>query len=242
MPEGKARKILFASGKGGVGKSSLAVCMAKRLFSKGGKVLMVDCDICLRSLDILLGLSKKAVYDWSDVIKGNCNPNDAIIQERGPSLLVAPNNDIDIKIEQAKDLIKNYEEDFDYIIIDSPAGIGKGFKLALSMADEALVISTPDTVCVHSAYIAAEKIYDEGIVPRLIINKFSKREVLKSKLLNIDTVIDETGVRLVGVVPKDEKFSISLLNNQILDDNIKAVKELDRIIKRLNNQTIELVI
>lgn len=242
MPKEKARKILFASGKGGVGKSSLAVCMAYRLKDKGYKVLMIDCDICLRSLDILLGLTKNAVYDWSDVVNDRCSAKDAITCENGPSLIVAPNNDVDVTVEQMQELVKNYEDDFDYILIDSPAGIGKGFRLALSMADEALVISTPDSVCVHNACVAADKIRESGIEPKLVINKFSKREVLKAKLLNIDSVIDETGVKLIGVVPQDKKFSLNLLNGINLQNNIKAVKEMDRIIKRLDNISVELVL
>lgn len=242
MPNKTAKKILFTSGKGGVGKSTLAVCMARCLSKQDKKVLMIDCDVCLRSLDILLGLSKSAVYDWSDVLEQRCKPKDAVITKNGIYLIVAPNNEIEATEKQMKEFIKNYEEDYDYILIDSPAGVGRGFKMALAMAESALVVSTPDSVCVHSSCIAAQKSEDYGVSTRLVINKFKKSAVRKSKLLNIDSVIDETGVQLIGVVPNDEKFSQEMLNGIHPQESRKAVKEIERIILRLDNQQINLVL
>jgi len=242
VPEKVAKKIVFASGKGGVGKSTLAVSMARRLYSKGFKVLIIDCDIGLRSLDIMLDLSGKMVYDWSDVIFNRCSAKDAMVKGESPVLLAAPNSDVEVTPQDMQKLVKCYEKAFDYIIIDAPAGIGKGFNLALSMADEALLVSTPDVVCARSSGVAAQKIFDAGIEPRLVINKFNKVEVIKGNLLNIDSIIDQTGAMLIGVVPEEKQLAHFVLKGKEPDDGLKSIKAIDRIINRFNGENIKLVL
>ncbi len=242
MSETVAKKIVFASGKGGVGKSTLATSVADRLYSRGNKVMMIDCDIGLRSLDIMLNLSGKIVYDWSDVIFNRCQARDAMVYDQSPVLLAAPLSDVDVTEEDMKKLVKRYEKAFDYIIIDAPAGIGKGFKLALAMADEVVLVSTPDIVCARSAGVCSQIISDSGIEPRLIINKFNKIETYKGNLMNIDNVIDSTCSRLLGVVPEEKAFAYCLLNGEVPDEGLKAIRAVDRIIRRINGENINLVL
>ncbi|MEG2016155.1 MAG: AAA family ATPase [Oscillospiraceae bacterium] len=240
MPETVAKKIVLASGKGGVGKSTLATAFADRLYSRGFKVLMIDCDIGLRSLDTMLKLSDKIVYDWSDVIFNRCQARDAMVYSECPVLLAAPQADVNVTEQDMQKLIKRYEKAFDYVIIDAPAGMGKGFRIALAMADEAFVISTPDTICARSAGAVAQKIFDSGIEPKLIINKFNKFEVYKGNLLNIDAVIDQVGAMLIGVVPDEKAFAYCLIKGEVPDEGLKSIRAVDRIIRRMNGEQLKL--
>lgn len=204
-----AEKIVVASGKGGVGKSSCSVGIGKELSNKGYKVLLIDTDIALRSLDVLLGVSDRVVFDWGDVICERCSDKKAVIKCKKVDLLSCPLRfDEKFTPEAMKKTVMLYDKDYDFIIIDSPAGVGTGFDIATAAADRALIISTSDRVCVRSACRAAEKLYEKGIDDvRLIINRFVSKSVKKNKLLNIDSVIDDTTVQLIGVVPEDENIT-----------------------------------
>lgn len=205
-----AEKILIASGKGGVGKTSCSVGIGEALAREYGKrVLLVDCDIGLRSLDVLLGTSERLVYDWGDVISESCLPDAAVVPCGEVDLLTCPLRfDKKYTPDCMKKMIANYDPDYDFIIIDAPAGIDTGFEIAASMADRAIIVSTSDRVCVRSAQRAGEKLFNMGIENvRLVINRFRKKSVTARKLLNIDSVIDETMLQLIGVVPEDEDIT-----------------------------------
>ena len=156
-----AEKILIASGKGGVGKTSLTVGLGKALAAMGNKVLLIDCD-CLRSIDLLVGVTEKIVYDWGDVIKG-ADSEDALYDAGDVSVLTCPEDYGDITEKDMKRLLDKYDADFNYILIDAPAGVDRGLTLSAAAADRAIVISTPDLVCVRSACIAARKIVSLGM-------------------------------------------------------------------------------
>ncbi len=204
-----AEKIVIASGKGGVGKTSCCVALGKELVRRGHSVLLIDGDIGLRSLDVLLGVSEKIVYDWGDIIKGNCMKDTALLTCDGPDLLTCPLHfDEEYTKESVKNTVLLFDEGYDYILIDAPAGIDTGFELASAAADRAIIVSTADRVCVRSAARAGEKLEFSGIDDvRLIINRFRKKSVASRKLLNIDKVIDETMLQLIGVVPEDEDIT-----------------------------------
>lgn len=242
MEKTKAKKILFTSGKGGVGKSTLSTTFAKVLSSEGKKVLMIDFDISLRTLDIMLSVSNLVLYDWYDVIAEDCDPEAALLKTRGPYLLAAPVGDISVSEDEIKKLISYYENDFDFIILDCPAGVGDVLTLTLSVADSAFIISTPDYVCVRSAAVAAEKAHKASVPSRLIINRFKKNTVTNGRALNIDDVIDATGVQLIGIVPDDMDLSLSILNGELIDPALPSVKAVKRIIKRMNGENIPLSI
>ena len=142
-----AHKIVIASGKGGVGKTSLCVGIGKAMCSLGMRVLLIDCD-CLRSVDVLAGVTDQMVYNFGDVIFGRCNAEDALYKNDGLSVVTCPESYDIISDYSMKWLVGKYEKDFDYILLDAPAGIERGLHMALSVADRAIVKSTPDLVCV----------------------------------------------------------------------------------------------
>lgn len=240
-----AERIVIASGKGGVGKSSITAGLACALQDKGHSVLVVDCDIGLCSLDIILSAKSDMLFNWGDIICERCNSDVALTETKyGPTLLCAPKRfEPEYTQEAMQRLAQEYEERFDYIIFDSPAGLGLGFRLAAAAADRAIVVSTPDDVCVRSAAAAADRLSEFGIEEsRLIINRFERKATIKGKLLNIDDVIDSTRLRLIGVVPQDRNVMFNMCCGRRLSDKAPAAQAFDRIARRLDGERVHLVI
>ncbi len=234
-----AQIFVLASGKGGVGKSSLTVGLGKALVSLNKKVLLIDTDIGLQSLDVLLGCSETLVYDWGDVILGRCDNKSAVYTaECGVDLLSCPRKFDDAFTGDAFNaLVHGFDGEYDFILIDAPAGIGSGLKLACSAADFGLVISTSDSVCVRSAGKAADMLESYGIEQtRLIINRFRRRAIERNLLLNVDSVIDETEVQLIGVVPEDPIINYGAVFTKGQLSNAA----LTRIARRLTGENVPL--
>ncbi len=235
-----AKKIAIASGKGGVGKSSLTVGIGKALAARGKKVLLVDCD-CLKSIDLLTGITEFLLYNWGDVIKKRCESGDALYQAGSVSVLTCPDSYEEIEEEDVKNLLDEYEKDFDYILLDSPAGIDKGLALSSFVADRGLVVSTPDLVCVRSACIAAREMAKKGVTDtRLIINRVKKRDVSKGRLLNVDSVIDSTEIQLIGLVPEDAKIRLGAMGQGIYKRGQESKKAFDNIAARIEGESVAL--
>ena len=235
-----AKKIAIASGKGGVGKSSLTVGIGKALAARDKKVLLIDCD-CLKSIDLLTGITEFLLYNWGDVIKERCESENALYSAGDVSVITCPDTYEDITAEQMKTLIKKHENDFDYILLDSPAGIDSGLTLACSVADRGLVVSTPDLVCVRSACIAAREMAKQGIADtRLVINRVKKRDVTKGRLLNVDSVIDSTEIQLIGVVPEDAKIRLGSMGQGIYKKGQVSYKAFQNIAARLEGISVPL--
>lgn len=235
-----AEKIVVASGKGGVGKSSCSVAIGRELSNRGLKVLLIDTDIALRSLDVLLGVSDRVVFDWGDIICERCTPEKAVIKCKKVDLLSCPLRfDEMFTPEAMKETVTLFDKDYDYIIIDSPAGVDTGLDIAAAAADRGIIVSTSDRVCVRSASRAAKRLYDMGIDDvRLIINRFVRKPVRKNRLLNIDSVIDDTTVQLIGVVPEDENITYGIVmkrKNQVsYQPFVRIVNRLQRMEEPLN--------
>lgn len=237
-----ALKTAVASGKGGAGKSSLAAGLGGALAGMGRRVLLIDGDIGLRSLDLILGCAENTVYDWADVILGRCAPEKAPLPVGGLSLLAAPLRDLPAFTPEAMQrLLALYDAFFDHIIIDAPAGLERGFRLAASAAQQALVVSTPDAVCVRSAAAAVDELHALERSPiLLVINRFKAQPVAKRKLLNIDQVIDGAGARLIGVVPDDPDVTYrAAMGKPVLPDSPAGSAYL-RIAKRIEGEKIPL--
>ncbi|MBQ9552363.1 MAG: P-loop NTPase [Clostridia bacterium] len=240
-----AKRIVIASGKGGVGKSSVSAGLALALQRSGYRVLLVDCDIGLRSLDLILGAGAELLFHWGDVIQKRCTPEQALTAVAGGvSLLSAPSDfESAYTPEAMRELAAAYDEAFDFILFDSPAGIGFGLELAAAAAQLALIVATPDEVCVRSGQVAADTLSRSGVADsRLIINRFDSRSVAKGKLLNIDEVIDCTHLRLIGVVPADPAVTFGMSRGQAMNEKGKAMKAFDRIAERLNGKRVLLQI
>jgi len=239
-----AKKIIIASGKGGVGKSTLTAGLCYALAGIGCHVLAVDCDIGLRSLDILLNTEKESIFDWGDVLTGACEPKKALVKADGISLLKAPlKQNKEFTPENARKMIEKYDGNFDYILIDAPAGITGGLALAAAMADEGIIVATPDRVCVRSAEAAADCLTELGVKDlRMVINRFSRKAVEQSFFMNIDSVIDSTRVQLIGVVPDNMQLMFSLIRGLKIPQKNAAYKAFERIARRLDGEKVPLVL
>ena len=231
-----AEKIVIASGKGGVGKSSLTAGLARALSGAGKRVLMLDMDIGLRSLDLIFGTQKDVLFDWGNVIDGGCEPNQAALAAGGPMLMTAPMRMSDsFTKESMKELADKLAKDYDYIFFDAPAGLSDGFELACVAADRGIVVSTANAVCVRSVNITAGAMRKLGLSDiRLVINRFDEKAVCKKKLLNIDDVIDAVCVQLIGIVPEDAAVSHCAVRGEPLPASSAAAKAFSRIAKRID--------
>lgn len=237
-----ARKIILASGKGGVGKSSLTAGIAIELCNMGQNVLVIDFDIGMGCLDLILASDDTGIFNWGDVVKGSCEPMQAIRSTVGPSLLTAPTRfDCDYTGDSVRDMIAEYDDLFDYILMDAPAGVSGGFLLAAACADEGIIVSTADEVCVRVGAFAGEKLSELGVTDiRLIINRFNKRLTSQGHYLNIDEVIDATVLQLIGVVPEDKKISYCSVVGMTTLDSSKAKEAFKRIAMRLEGFNVNL--
>ena len=198
--------ISVASAKGGVGKSTFCASVGKMLALHDKRVLLVDMDIGVRSLDILLGVSEHTVYNWGDVIKNTADYRKAVIEvSRNLYLLPAP---IDFAAEYTPEsfsaCVERYKKDFDFIFLDSPAGLESGFLLSARACDCCVIVSTPDNISIRAASYACESVRRNGVGEvRLVVNKFNKK---LHKKINVDEVIDTVGARLLGIVPDSDEI------------------------------------
>ena len=237
-----AEKILVASGKGGVGKTSVTVGLGKALHKSGRRVLIIDCDM-LRSVDLLTGVTENLLYDWGDIALGRCEAAQAVQTSADVDVITCPLSYEGIDGEKMKKLVALFDEQYDYIFLDAPAGLGKGFELALSGADRALVVSTADLVCVRSACIAADFIFARGMKDvRLIINRVMKKDIRKGRLLNVDTVIDSTQVQLIGVIPEDKAIRLGSMGKNIYRAGQDSYVPFTNIASRIRGEYIDLAL
>lgn len=233
-----AKKIVVASGKGGVGKSSLTVGLAKAMAEKGNKVLIIDCDqLC--SIDIMLGAGENIVYNWGDVILERCSAKEAIYEVGNVSMMTCPKSYDGITTDKMKSFVDLINTSFDYIFLDSPAGIDTGFNFAICVSDMGIVVSTPDPVCVRSACASADEMRKFGVENvRLIINRVVKSEMRRKRILDVDSVIDKTEVQLIGVIPEDSKILHSSMGGSIYKKGQVSYKAFNNIASRLEGKNV----
>ncbi|MBQ6268089.1 MAG: P-loop NTPase [Clostridia bacterium] len=237
-----AQTILIFSGKGGTGKSSVTVGLGRALAAMDKRVLLVDCDIGLRCLDLLLGAAQDVVFDWGDLLLDRCSAADAILPGE-VDLLAAPRRyDPSFDAAGFAAMLQMLQANYDYILLDAPAGIGTGLLLAAAGADSAVGVTTPDAVCVRSCCAAYSALRAQGLTDaRLIINLFEVRPVLHGRLLNVDQCIDETGIRLLGAVPRDPAVSFCSVTGKAPDEFSPASLAYERIARRLCGEKVPLV-
>ena len=242
-----AEKILIASGKGGVGKSTITAFLGKALASDGKKVLLIDSDTGLGALDIMLCVSERKMNNWYDVASGNCTAENAIIRiSEKLSLLPSPDiypDSIDDNV--FADIVKGIDDSYDYIFIDASAGIDENLRRAVKCADRAIFVATADEISVRCAAAAATETEKLGIDRedmRLVINRFVKKAAMKARLLDVDGVIDKSGVRLLGIVPDDKKIPFSSVTAVFPDKKSSFVKAVKRITGRIKGENIPLAL
>lgn len=206
--------IIITSGKGGSGKSTFTVNCGAALALRGKKVLLIDGDAGLRALDLMLSVSGKVVYDLADVLAGRCEPIKAIVATDIPGLhlLAAPLSADDGIFEPLgmQKLCKGLTRYYDYVFIDSAAGVGAGMVTSAAAADRAIVVSTADPVSIRDADTVAAVVIRQGVTGiRLVINRVKPRLIRKKVIYGLDNAIDGAAIQLIGVVPEDEKVTIA---------------------------------
>lgn len=237
---------VITSGKGGVGKSTVSVGLARAMAERGRRVLLVDCDAGLRSLDRLTGIDQRLVYDISDIAAGRCAPIDAIYASDtfpGIFLLPAPASGDDMVGEAImKKLVPVLGKYYDDVILDSPAGIGRGFRAAAAAADRAILVCNPEPVCVRSCTAASAQLKAMGIKEqRLVINRFNGKSFRQIKAIDdLDQIIDETGLRLLGVIPEDFDMVGAFLGDEVASS--KGMLAVKRIAGRLEGERIPVIL
>lgn len=241
--------IVITSGKGGVGKTTTTANVGTGLSLLGKKVVLIDTDIGLRNLDVVMGLENRIVYDLVDVIEEKCRIKQALIKDKryeGLFLLpAAQTKDKNaVNPEQMVKLCNDLKEEFDYILIDCPAGIEQGFKNAIAGADRALVVTTPEVSAVRDAdriigLLEAHEIRN----PLLIINRIRVDMVKKGDMMNIDDIIDILAIDLLGVVPDDENIIISTNRGEPLvgDAKTRAGQAYRNITRRITGEQIPIM-
>lgn len=234
---------VITSGKGGVGKSTVSLGLGRALAKRGRRVLLVDCDAGLRSLDRMTGTEENLVFDISDVVYGRCAPAEAIYPcgEEGLFLLPAPSQSENrIRPGVMRKLVPLLQRYYDHVLLDSPAGVGGGFRSAACAADRALIVCSPDPVCVRGVAVARELLEKLGLSQiRLVINRFNGELFSETGAYgDLDGVIDAGGVRLMGVVPEDFSLAAAFLRGKEAKEDSKGMMALCRIAGRLEGESI----
>ncbi|NLU52848.1 MAG: septum site-determining protein MinD [Clostridiaceae bacterium] len=241
--------IVITSGKGGVGKTTTTANLGTGLAVSGKKVVLIDTDIGLRNLDVVMGLENRIVYDIVDVIEGTCRLKQALIKDKrydGLYLLpAAQTRDKNaINPQQMINLCDELRSEFDYILIDCPAGIEQGFKNAIAGADKALVVTTPEVSAVRDADRIIGLLEAHDIKnPRLIINRIRNDMVKRGDMMSIEDIIDILAISLIGVVPDDENIIISTNKGEpaVTDSKSFAGQAYRNITRRLMGEEVPLL-
>lgn len=235
---------VITSGKGGVGKSTAAVGLGRALARRGRRVLLVDCDAGLRSLDRMTGTEESLVFDLSDVVYGRCAPAQAIYtcpDCSGLYLLPAPASGEDqvrpAVMLRLVPLLKRY---YDHVLLDSPAGVGSGFHSSACAADRALVVCSPDPVCVRSAGNVRLLLDRLDIADkRLVINRFDGALFDRTGVYaDLDGVIDASGLRLFGLAPEDRVMAAAFLKGEAAPERSPAMMAFARMAARLEGELV----
>jgi septum site-determining protein MinD len=238
--------IVITSGKGGVGKTTTCANIGSGLANRGCKTVLIDADIGLRNLDVVMGLENRIVFDLVNVVEKTCKIRQALIKDkRFENLYLLPaaqTREKDaVKPEQMIELCNELRKEYDYILIDCPAGIEQGFKNAVAGADQAIVVTTPDVSAVRDAdriigLLQAREISE----PRLIINRLRPEMVRKGDMMDISDVNDILAICLLGIVPDDESIITSTNRGEpaVLDSNSKAGEAFRNIVARIAGEDI----
>ena len=220
--------IAVVSGKGGTGKTSFTANTGLALASLDQRVLCMDCDITLRNLDLALGLSDRALMDFSDVLAERCTP----MADRPLALTV----------RQLAALAREIREKYDWCLMDAPAGLGQGFKMAACMADQVIVVTTTDISAMRDAQRTAMELsaFPANAV-HLVVGRVS-RKTLRALHTTIDDAIDTAGLPLLGVIPEDEDVPYCLNRGLVLRDrNFYAARAYENIAKRIMGRKMPLM-
>ena len=244
------RVIVITSGKGGVGKTTTSANIGTALAKSGSSVVLVDTDIGLRNLDLLLGLENRIVYTLVDVVEERCKLKQALVKDKkNPNLcLLAAAQTRDksaVTAEQLKEITDQLKEDFDFILVDCPAGIEDGFKTAIAGASEAIVVTTPEMSAVRDAdrIIGLLEAKEEIKSYKLLVNRVRPNMVQSNDMMSVDDVVDILSCGLIGVIPEDTGIITSTNRGEpiVNDENSMAGKAYINVAKRIKGEDIPLL-
>jgi len=241
-----ARIITITSGKGGVGKTTSTANLGVSLALIGKRVVVMDGDIGLRNLDVIMGLENRIIYDVVDVAEGVCRLRQALVRDKKLSELyllpaaqtrdkssLSPNDVIQI--------CSQLVETFDFILIDSPAGIEQGFKNAIAPAEEVIVVVTPEVAAVRDADRVIGLLEESrGVTPRLLINRVNIAMIKRKEMLSTDDVVEILAVELLGVIPEDERIIVSTNDGTPIahDEKLRVSRAYHNIARRLLGEDV----
>ena len=230
--------IVVTSGKGGVGKTTTSANVGTGLAKAGSKVCLIDTDIGLRNLDVVMGLENRIVYNLVDVVEGNCRIKQAMIKDKKyPNLFLLPSaqtrDKTSVTPEQMSKLVEELKSEFDYIILDCPAGIEQGFKNAIAAADRALIVTTPEVSAIRDADRIIGLLESGGLRDiRLIINRLRPEMIARGDMMSVE-------VDLIGIVPDDENIVISTNQGEpLVGSNTPAGKAYQNICNRVMGKDV----
>ncbi len=247
--QGQGQVIVITSGKGGVGKTTTAANVSTSLASMGYKVAVLDLDIGLKKLDLILGLENRVIYDIVQVIEGECTLKQALVKDkRFPHLYMLPaaqtRNKDEINPEQVINLCNQLKEEFDFIFIDSPAGIEQGFKNAIAAAERALVITNPEISAVRDADRIIGMLESANFSNiQLVVNRIRPDMVKADNMLSVEDLVEHLCIELIGVVPEDRNVIISTNKGEpiILNESSAAAKAFHNIAQRITGQEVQII-
>lgn len=214
--------VLIASGKGGVGKSSVAAGLAVAFARQMMRVLLVDADIGLRCLDLLMGIQDRVLFELSDCVEKRCTLTDAAVQHpRFPSLyLMVGGQNVrpgDFGRKELSKIFQTLKKYYDIILIDCPAGLGKGFRNMMQVADEALLVATPDDLCLRDTEKTAAVLFDErGLRPGLVLNRYEKAMMKKGLIRTPEAIGLGMDIRVMGVIPNNRAVYSAMLSGRTM--------------------------
>lgn len=239
-----ARIIMVASGKGGTGKSTVSVLLGARLAAHGQRVLLIELDSGLRSVDIISGVYGKTVYDIEDVLSGRCSGEKAVVESplyRGLSVISAPYEGGEVHTVGLQSLCAALVNTFDFILLDTAAGMGAPFRAARACAGECLLVLPADPVSVRDGRIVSDALYDGGMKNiRLIVNRVTAATFRGGAVRDLDECIDTVCAQLIGVIPESAELQRAAAAGTALPAESPAHAAVERIARRVLGQRAEL--
>ena len=233
--------FVITSGKGGVGKTTSTANIGAGLAAADKKTVLIDTDIGLRNLDVVMGLENRIVYHLVDIIEGGCRIKQALIRDRRyPNLFLLPSaqtrDKTSVSPEQMKKLIEQLRDDFDYILIDCPAGIERGFYNAIAGADRAIIVTTPEVSAIRDADRITGLLEASHIRNiHLIVNR------IRYDMVTIEDIVDILSLDLIGVIPDDENVVVATNQGEtLIGSGTASGKAYENICRRIMGEEVPL--